>query len=83
MPFNKFFDQSYGGDRCDKPTGKQQPFGAAAVQNRNNDPHHAYPDGDQQHAIDDRDDLSHQCPQSSFLRYHSGNGAELVPLCGA
>src|SRR5260370_34992196 len=47
-PFNKFFDQSYGGDRCDKRTDNQQPFGAAAIQNRNNDPHHAYPDGDQQ-----------------------------------
>jgi hypothetical protein len=32
MPFKRFFDQSQGGHDCDKSTGKQQPFGAVAVQ---------------------------------------------------
>ena len=61
-PFNKFLNESYSYCGCNEPSGNQQPFGFAAVQYRNNDPHHAYPDGDQQRTIDARDDLSHQSP---------------------
>ena len=61
-PFNKFLNESYSYCGCNEPSCNQQPFGFAAVQYRNNDPHHAYPNGDQQCTIDARDDLSHQSP---------------------
>ena len=61
-PFNKFLNESYSYRGCNEPSGNQQPFGFAAIQYRNNDPHHAYPDGDQQPTIHARDDLSHQSP---------------------
>src|SRR5262245_43881389 len=61
-PFNNFLNESYSYCGCNEPSGNQQPFGFTAVQYRNHDPHHAYPDGDQQRAIDAKDDLSHQSP---------------------
>jgi hypothetical protein len=68
-PFNKFLNKSYSYCGCNEASGNQQPFGFAAVQYRNNDPHHAYPDGDQQRTIYARNDLSHQSPPGSdFLR---------------
>jgi hypothetical protein len=45
-PLNKFLHESYSYRRCNEPSGNQQPFGFAGVQHGNNDPHHAYPDGD-------------------------------------
>jgi hypothetical protein len=61
-PFDKFLNESYSYCGCNEPSDNQQPFGFAAVQYRNNGPHHAYPDGDQHRTIDARDDLSHQSP---------------------
>src|SRR5262249_38942309 len=61
-PFNKFLNESYSYCGCHKPSGNQQPFWFTAIQHRNNDPHHAYPDGDQQRTIHAKDDLSHQSP---------------------
>src|SRR5262249_38458619 len=50
-PFNKFLNESYSYRGCNEPSGNQQPFGFAAIQYRYNDPHHAYPDGDQPRTI--------------------------------
>jgi hypothetical protein len=61
-PFNKFLNESYSYCGCNEPSCNQQPFGFAAIQHRNNDPHHAYPNGDEQRTIDAKDDLSHQSP---------------------
>jgi hypothetical protein len=62
-PFNKFLNESYSYRCCNEPSGNQQPFGFATIQHRNNDAHHAYPNGDEQRTIDAKDDLSHQSPR--------------------
>ena len=59
-PFSEFLNESDSYCGSNEPSGNKQPFGFAAIQHRNNDPHHAYPDGDEQRTIDAKDDLSHQ-----------------------